>query len=240
MELDREHGRSLLHHPGHPLGWPGLPPPPDGLPPPPPGALPLPHPQSIHSPQPPQNLAGDPNGVPPPGNSGIPATTGPSKMVACPQNLAGAAMDGLLQGSMVMNMANTLQHGTAVPGAVTLPHVPTMNDLILPLQQLQLQMEIGKLLVELVLGDGGHLIHQKNGPWMGLLGNHQLATVLVTLNAIKDLTGMESEQEPGDPHSLPHLVPVAAKLLSNQSKHLHPDFVPNNSGPKFELLTQVN
>lgn len=239
MELDREHGRSLLHHPGHPLGWPGLPPPPDGLPPPPPGALPLPHPQSIHSPQPPQNLAGDPNGVPPPGNSGIPATTGPSKMVACPQNLAGAAMDGLLQDSMVMNMANTLQHGTAVPGAVTLPHVPTMNDLILPLQQLQLQMEIGKLLVELVLGDGGHLIHQKNGPWMGLLGNHQLATVLVTLNAIKDLTGMESEQEPGDPHSLPHLVPVAAKLLSNQSKHLHPDFVPNNSGPKFELLTQV-
>eukprot|EP00092_Neocalanus_flemingeri_P014724 GFUD01015890.1.p1 GENE.GFUD01015890.1~~GFUD01015890.1.p1 ORF type:complete len:523 (-),score=45.63 GFUD01015890.1:3029-4597(-) len=246
MELDREHTRSLIHHPGHPLGWPGLPPPPDGLPPPPPGALPppppgalpLPHPQSIHSPQPPQTLAGDPNGVPPPGNSGIPATTGPSKMVACLQTLAGAAMDGLLQDSMVMNMASTLQHGTAVPGAVTQPHVPTMNDLILPLQQLLLQMEIGKLLVELVLGSGGHQIHQKSGPWVGLPGNHlQLGTVMVTLNAIKDPMGMESEQEPGDRHSLPHL--VAAKLLSNQGNNLHPDFLPNNSGPKFELLTQV-
>ena len=240
MELDREHGRSLIHHPGHPLGWPGLPPPPDGLPPPPPGALPLPHPQSIHSPQPPQTLAGDPNGVPPPGNSGIPATTGPSKMVACHQNLAGAAMDGLLEDSMAMNMASTLQHGTAVPGAVTLPHVPTMNDLILPLQQLPLQMEIGKLLEELVLGDGGHQIHQKNGLLMGLLGSLQLATVLVTLNANKDPTVMESVLEPGDPNSLPHLVLVAAKLLSNQSNNLHPDSVPNYSGPKFELLTQVN
>ena len=246
MELDREHGRSLIHHPGHPLGWPGLPPPPDGLPPPPPGALPppppgalpLPHPQSIHSPQPPQTLAGDPNGVPPPGNSGIPATTGPSKMVHCHQKLAGAAMDGLLQDLMVMTMASTLQHGTAVPGAVTQPHVPTMNDLILPLQQLLLQMEIGKLLVELVLGSGGHQIHQKSGLWPGLHGNLQLATVMDTLNAIKDPMGMESELELGDQHSLPHL--VAAKLLSNQSKNLHPDFVPNNSGPKFELLTQVN
>jgi hypothetical protein len=100
-------------------------------------------------------------------------------------------------------------------------------------------MEIGKLLAELVLGDGGHLIHQKNGPWMGLLGNHQLAMVMVTLNAIKDLTGMESEREPGDPHSLPHLALVAAKSVSNHSNNLHPDFVPNNSGPKFELLTQV-
>jgi len=238
MELDREHGRSLIHHPGHPLGWPGLPPPPDGLPPPPPpGALPLPHPQGIHSPQPPQTLAGDPNGVPPPGNSGIPATTGPSKMVACHQNLAGAAMDGLLQDSMATNMANTLQHGTAVPGAVTLPHVPTMIDLIHPLQQLQLQMVIGRLLVELVLGDGGRQIPQKSGPWTELLGNLQQAMAMVNLNANKDPTVMESALAPGDPHSLPHLVLGAAKLLKNQN--LHPDFVPNNSGPKFELLTQV-
>jgi len=239
MELDREHGRSLIHHPGHPLGWPGLPPPPpDGLPPPPPpGALPLPHPQSIHSPQPPQTLAGDPNGVPPPGNSGIPAITGPSKMVACHQNLAGAAMDGLLQDSMATNMANTLQHGTAVPGAVTLPHVPTMIDLIHPLQQPQLQMVTGKLLVELVLGAGGHQIHQKNGPWMELLGSLLQAMVTVILNANKDPTVMENALEPGDPHSLPHQVLGAAKLLKNQN--LHPDFVPNNSGPKFELLTQV-
>jgi len=35
MEVDREHGRGLVHHSGHPLGWPGLPPP-DGLPGPPP------------------------------------------------------------------------------------------------------------------------------------------------------------------------------------------------------------
>jgi len=48
---------------------------------------------------------------------------------------------------------------------------------------------------------------------------------------------MESALAPGDPHSLPHLVLGAAKLLKNQN--LHPDFVPNNSGPKFELLTQV-
>ena len=92
MDLDREHGRGLVHHPGHPLGWPGLPPP-DGLPgpPPPPPA----HLSSLSSPsQTPQTLAGDPNGVPPPGNSGIPATTGPST----PAN--GGAMDGLaLQGS---------------------------------------------------------------------------------------------------------------------------------------------
>merc|ERR1719334_2834842 len=75
MEVDREHGRGLVHHSGHPLGWPGLPPP-DGLPgPPPPPA----HLSSLSSPpQTPQTLAGDPNGVPPPGNSGIPATTGPS------------------------------------------------------------------------------------------------------------------------------------------------------------------
>ena len=159
-------------------------------------------------------------------------------MVVCRQNLAGAAMDGLLQDSMAMNMASTLQHGTAVPGAVTQPHVPTMNDLILPLQQLLLQMEIGRLLVELVLGNGGHQIHPKNGPWPGLLGNLQLETVMVTLNAIQGLMGTESGLEPGDQNSLPHL--VAAKLLSNQSNNLHPDSVPNYSGPKFELLTQVN
>ena len=92
MDLDREHGRGLVHHPGHPLGWPGLPPP-DGLPgpPPPPPA----HLSSLSSPtQTPQTLAGDPNGVPPPGNSGIPATTGPST----PAN--GGAKDGpALQGS---------------------------------------------------------------------------------------------------------------------------------------------
>lgn len=50
---------------------------------------------------------------------------------------------------------------------------------------------------------------------------------------------MESVLEPGDPNSLPHLVLVAAKLLSNQSNNLHPDFDSDNSGPKFELLTQV-
>ena len=91
MDLDRDHGRGLAHHPGHPLGWPGLPPP-DGLPgPPPPPA----HLSSLASPpQTPQTLAGDPNGVPPPGNSGIPATTGPST----PAN--GVVKDGpALQGS---------------------------------------------------------------------------------------------------------------------------------------------
>merc|ERR1712079_522070 len=63
---------------------------------------------------------------------------------------------------------------------------------------------------------------------------------MVNLNANKDPTVMESALEPGDPHSLPHLALGAAKLLKNQSKNfLHPDFVPNNSGPKFELLTQV-
>jgi len=243
MELDREHGRSLIHHPGHPLGWPGLPPPPDGLPPPPPGALPLPHPQSIHSPQPqpPQTLAGDPNGVPPPGNSGIPATTGPSKMGACHQNPAGAAMDGQLQGSMVTTMANTLQLGTAVPGAVTLPHVPATNELSLPLQQQQQpQMEnLGKQHVELARGDGGRQIPLKNGPLMGPHGNPPLATATVILSAIKEPTGTGSVQELGDPYSLPHLVLVAAKLLSNHGNSLHPDFVPFDSGPKFELLTQV-
>jgi len=141
MELDRDHTRSLIHHPGHPIGWPGLPPPPDGLPGPPPGALPLSHPSST---QPPHTLAGDPNGVPPPGNSGIPATTGlPSLMecrLHCQEKLLSVGeelMDGsLLQDStMVMNlMANRsiLQYlGTAVPGAEThlpqQPRVPTTH-----------------------------------------------------------------------------------------------------------------
>jgi len=128
MELDREHMRGLVHHPGHPLGWPGLPPPPDGLPPPPHGALPLPHPQAgLHPhPSPPHTLAGDPNGHPPPGNSGIPATTGPFLTELLIHLVVGEVlMDGSLLQDSTMVMTTMGQRsiqrylGTAVPGAVT-------------------------------------------------------------------------------------------------------------------------
>ena len=87
MEIDREHSRGggVLPHHGHAhLGWAGLDPPPVG-------ALPLPSPHTT--------LAGeshyigreghcwhlslgDPNGCPPPGNSGTQlASTGPSSTV---------------------------------------------------------------------------------------------------------------------------------------------------------------
>jgi len=135
MELDREHMRGLVHHPGHPLGWPGLPPPPDGLPPPPHGALPLPHPQSSLHHSPPHTLAGDPNGHPPPGNSGIPATIGLPFLTELLTLLVGEVhMDGSLLQDSTMAMTTMDQRsiqrylGTAVPGAVTLcqlqPHVP--------------------------------------------------------------------------------------------------------------------
>ena len=77
-------------------------------------------------------------------------------------------------------------------------------------------MVTGKLLVELVLGAGGHQTPQKNGPWMGLLGSLLQAMVTVILNANKDPMVMESALEPGDPHSLPHQALGAAKLLKNQ------------------------
>ena len=123
MEIDREHSRGggALHHPhtaAHtPLAWTGLV---ETLPPPP-GALPLP-------PPPPHNsLAGDPNGHPPPGNSGTPVSTGhtlasqesqePGQVTAGLSLLA----DSLLDINMVSII---LQLGTAVPGAELLPAQP--------------------------------------------------------------------------------------------------------------------
>ena len=123
MEIDREHSRGggALHHPhtaAHtPLAWTGLV---ETLPPPP-GALPLP-------PPPPHNsLAGDPNGHPPPGNSGTPVSTGhtlasqesqePGQVTAGLSLLA----DSLLDINMVSII---LQLGTAVPGAELPPAQP--------------------------------------------------------------------------------------------------------------------
>ena len=94
MEIDREHSRGggVLHHghtPAHPpLGWTGLV---ETLPPPP-GALPLP-------PPPPHNsLAGDPNGHPPPGNSGTPVCIGPAQasQESPGQHKAGSLLQDLL------------------------------------------------------------------------------------------------------------------------------------------------
>ena len=111
----------MLHHshnPGHPLGWTGLV---ESLPPPP-GALPLP------PPPPPHNSAGDPNGHPPPGNSGTPVSTG--QVMASPGQLTAGS---LLADSLLADwprpapaVATTIiyQLGTAVPGAELQPARP--------------------------------------------------------------------------------------------------------------------
>jgi len=56
MEIDRESGQTIAHHPG--VGaWPGMPGPPLG-------ARPVPHPPGLHPPQPPQSLPGGSGSAP--------------------------------------------------------------------------------------------------------------------------------------------------------------------------------
>lgn len=68
MEIDRESGQTITHHPGVPGGlpnqvaWPGMPGPPIG-------ARPVPHPPGLHPPQPP--------GQPVPGSSGVGSSSVP-------------------------------------------------------------------------------------------------------------------------------------------------------------------
>ena len=120
MEIDREHSRGggVLHHshnPAHPLGWTGLV---ESLPPPP-GALPLPPPPPPHN-----SLAGDPNGHPPPGNSGTPVSTG---QVRPGQATAGSLLDLVLLARMPAPAITTsiiYQLGTAGPGAEEPPARP--------------------------------------------------------------------------------------------------------------------
>jgi len=107
MEIDREHSRGggVLPHHGHAhLGWAGLDPPPVG-------ALPLPSPHTT--------LAGDPNGCPPPGNSGTQqASTGQSSTVVTVESGPGQGSQPQPQ-CFLATMASTHQlgRGTAGPGA---------------------------------------------------------------------------------------------------------------------------
>ena len=133
MEIDREHRAGVLHHTHTPphthptLGWTGIV---DTVAlPPPPGALPL-TPSQQHN-----SLAGDPNGVPPPGNyeilSAVAPATGSSMAMEMVQEqleqlgkpqLAGSELPQLeLVTMMVCQLPATLHlaAGTADLGAVT-------------------------------------------------------------------------------------------------------------------------
>ena len=121
MEIDREHSRGggVLHHshnPAHPLGWTGLV---ETLPPPP-GALPL------APPPPPHNSAGDPNGHPPPGNSGSPVSTGQVSpgQVTAGSLLADSPLADWFKPVPVVLTTIIYQLGTAVPGAELQPARP--------------------------------------------------------------------------------------------------------------------
>ena len=209
MEIDREHSRGggVLHHsthtPPHPtLGWTGLV---ETLPPPP-GALPL-------SPLPTQHntLAGDPNGYPPPGNSGTPATTGPSStMVTVNTGQAGQSQLLHQEDSMVTPVARSIhlhQHGTADLGAVTavahplVPMVttttttlataelahPPQQHLVTGVRPTQLQDTCPSWHVgPRVTGSGGHLTLLRSGPCPMHLGSHLqyqlLSMVMVTIS----------------------------------------------------------
>jgi len=256
MDLDREHGRGLVHHPGHPLGWPGLPPP-DGLPgpPPPPPA----HLSSLSSPsQTPQTLAGDPNGVPPPGNSGIPATTGPST----PAN--GGAKDGpALQGSrpvLLQGARRTLQPGTAGPGAVNLSHELTTSDTP-PDPQLPQPLPLARPPTAALAdprfrpltgrqgqgpapGSGGRRTRPQSGHLMELPGNPQGCPLRPRSQDTPLTIPRESVQGPGDPNTLPQSAAAAKGRVcaTNHSNKLRGTAGVCGSpslGPNFELLTQV-
>lgn len=248
MEIDREHGRGLSHHPGHPLGWPGLPPP-DGLPGPPPP----PTPNSLLSPAPsqtPQTLAGDPNGVPPPGNTGIPATIGTSTPI-----VNGGALDGLLQGShppppSQEGVRYTLHHGTADPGAVRMsldlttsdtPQDPQLRRHLRPVRS-----QMGALhpidpvfhpptgnhhALERVLGSGGPQIRPQNGLWMGhhgslLQGWEDPHTIIKVPGVIPTTMVRQRELGLGDQHAIPH---SAATQQERCSKHTN--ILNNNPRP---------
>lgn len=248
MELDREHGRGLVHHPGHPLGWPGLPPP-DGLPGPP-NPLPPPAPSNLLSPssQTPQTLAGDPNGVPPPGNTGIPATTGPFTP-------ATGGKDGPLQGSppAPQGPRDTPQHGTtAGPGAVTMSLAQTTSDtppdpqlLPPPPQALQTPSLAGPASPHPTgrpgrapaLGSGGPQTLPPSGPLTGPPGSPRPAwRPPTTLPPTHPTTGRG--RGPGDTNSLPHSAALPG-CTNHSNKHGHEPPGPPSQGPKLELLTQV-
>lgn len=240
MEVDREHSRGggVLHHThtpphSHPtLGWTGLV---ETLPPPP-GALPL-------SPLPTQHnsLAGDPNGYPPPGNFGTPATTGPSStMVTVSTGQAGQSQLLHQEDSMVTLLARSIhlqEHGTADPGAVTataahplVPMVTTMATLAAEQEhppppqhpvigvkhQLAHQDPSHHVQEQPVLGNGGLLIHLRNGLCPMHLGNpHQfplqsmaMVTILVFVMKLQQMVMMLAMKGAlqvvfGDPYSLP-------------------------------------
>lgn len=253
MDLDRDHGRGLAHHPGHPLGWPGLPPP-DGLPGPPPPA----HLSSLSSPpQTPQTLAGDPNGVPPPGNSGIPATTGPST----PANGVvkdGPALQGSRQAPLHQGAKRTLQPGTAGPGAVNLSHEATTSgtppdpQLPQPLPPArpptaaqadpQFRPLTGKQEQGPVPGSGGRRILPQSGHSMEHLGNPQACLPRPPLQATPPTIPRESGPGPGDPNTLPQAAaaPEAGRGCTTNHSNKFRGTTPRPSlGPNFELLTQV-
>ena len=130
MEIDREHrvlGHSHAptppHSHAHLAGWSGLV---EAGPAP---ALPLPAPHHTQ-------LAGDPNGRPPPGNSGTPATTGPSSTMASPPRAGrGPGSPHLLDPSLASQGTRAQRHGTADLGAVTAaarPPVPTVRTTTAP------------------------------------------------------------------------------------------------------------
>jgi len=247
MDIDREHGRGLVHHPGHPLGWPGLPP--EGLPPP----AHLPPTSLLSSPShTPQTLAGDPNGPPPPGNSGIPATTGPST----PRT--GAAKDGVeLEGSRPAPPGlATLQPGTAAPGAVILPLELTTSDT--PPDPLQLppprpaspptaarapqpRPPSGRPGPRPAPGSGGHRTPRQSGPWTAPHGSPP-AWRPPTSRPPATPTTRARQRGPalGDPHSLPHSAAWSdATSDTIQSWRRRPSSPRPNPGPNLELLTQV-
>ena len=234
MEIDREHSRGggVLHH-AHtaahpPLGWTGLV---ETLPPPP-GALPLP-------PPPHNSLAGDPNGHPPPGNSGTPVSTGHSQVS---QENPGQARAGSLLADLLvqLNMVSIiLQLGTAVPGAEVAPAQP----LVPPAGPARRPPPPPPSTSQgPAPGSGGLQTHQRSGLSPTLLGNlqelsHQAALIsMVTISLLTVMTRGRPLVGSGDPAYSPPTTQYKSHL-SNQITNQQPA---DQSGPRqHELLSQV-
>lgn len=233
MEIDREHSRGggVLHH-AHtsahpPLGWTGLV---ETLPPPP-GALPLP-------PPPHNSLAGDPNGHPPPGNSGTPVSTGHSQVS---QETPGQAKAGSLLADLLvqLNMVSIiLQLGTAVPGAEVAPAQPLVPPVGPAPPPPPASTSQGP-----APGSGGLQTHQRSGLSPTLPGNlpelsHQAALIsMVTISLLTVMTRGRPLVGSGDPACSPPTTQYKSHL-SNQITNQQPA---DQSGPRqHELLSQIS
>ena len=251
MEIDREHSRGggVLHHshnPAHPLGWTGLV---ETLPPPP-GALPLP------PPPPPHNSAGDPNGHPPPGNSGTPVSTGqvsPGQLTAG-SLLADSPLVDWFRPVPVEVTTIIYQLGTAVPGAELQPArplVPTPTTTTTrppppgptpPTPPPPPPAWSGRARGEpsVLAGSGGRQTRPQSGHLTELPGNPRGCPPRPRSQDTPLTIQRESEQAPGDPNTLPQSAAAAKGCTTNHSNKLRGSICGSPSlGPNFELLTQV-